>query len=623
MASPPIGTAAGLPKVVIELDDGTGAWPYDISAWVDLTASVTVKRGRNDQASQIDPSELQVMLDNSDGRFTVDSAQYGCYLDQPIRCSWVIDGTTYRRFTGFVQKWPIAWRGGPGRFARTAVTAVDPMPRWSRRSMQNAAQAYAISTLKPAFDAYWSMADALGSLVALPYVGTEKMQGPAGQTPPTFGIDMQLDGVSTPGMYLNAGYLNAPLPPRNTAPTFAGYQGITLQFALRTSVKSQTIMIESGARTGANLTVSIDAAGGLVVVCRSVSGAQATVTTNLTVADGVTHIIEIETIPNQVSARVDAAGTSVNTSTTVDATDQRFLALTGSAAYAQIVYSGQGRAYSFSTLTMRDLLRTSLTTFYAISTRLKAVLTQAGTTVSPTSDSGTLTQKAALNNEGSIQDQVDVLALAEGGLVFVGADGLARLQNRSYRPRRTVALTVPTDAADPDEDFGIEFDLEGLVNYWSGQRTTNGDVEATTIAVRNDPSIAVHDRRESTGNAMAVETDQQVEDRGRWVVGSFAEPRPRFPNVTLDLLTCSRAFQKAAAALEISDRIALGAMPSQAPDLDDQVVEGWTETVQSGGKSGESIFSMAFNLTSFAYFRTWILEDAESGSLDGPGRLYF
>ena len=64
---------AALPALTVLLDDGTGAFPYDITSYARLTEGYTFKRGRQDELSQVTPGDFTLVLDNTDGRFTVGS----------------------------------------------------------------------------------------------------------------------------------------------------------------------------------------------------------------------------------------------------------------------------------------------------------------------------------------------------------------------------------------------------------------------------------------------------------------------------------------------------------------------------------------------------------------------
>lgn len=64
--------AGGIPGVQVLLDDGTGTFPYDISA--KTRVGYDLNRGRQDEQSDVTPGAIRsVVLDNTDGRFTLNS----------------------------------------------------------------------------------------------------------------------------------------------------------------------------------------------------------------------------------------------------------------------------------------------------------------------------------------------------------------------------------------------------------------------------------------------------------------------------------------------------------------------------------------------------------------------
>lgn len=86
----------GLPDLLVELDDGTGTWPYDVTPYVRLSDGFQVVRGRTDEFADVQPSTLDLAFANHDGRFTQGSPEYGCYVDQPIRLSYLWPSAAHR-----------------------------------------------------------------------------------------------------------------------------------------------------------------------------------------------------------------------------------------------------------------------------------------------------------------------------------------------------------------------------------------------------------------------------------------------------------------------------------------------------------------------------------------------
>ena len=68
-----------LPTLRVDLDDGTGSFPYDITGRVLAVNGYTITRGRDDWQDATNAGDLTLTLNNSDGRFTPGST----ILDTP------------------------------------------------------------------------------------------------------------------------------------------------------------------------------------------------------------------------------------------------------------------------------------------------------------------------------------------------------------------------------------------------------------------------------------------------------------------------------------------------------------------------------------------------------------
>lgn len=92
---------------------------FIFSAWTDITpyvrwdAGVTIRRGRDSEAQDLDYTRCSLTLDNRDGRFSVRNV-LGPYFGQlrintPIRVAVQRNGVTRYRFYGEVSEWPVNW----------------------------------------------------------------------------------------------------------------------------------------------------------------------------------------------------------------------------------------------------------------------------------------------------------------------------------------------------------------------------------------------------------------------------------------------------------------------------------------------------------------------------------
>jgi hypothetical protein len=104
-----------MPQVIAEcaFTSDPGA---SVPAYVDISSKVmsfTINRGRQTELDTVQASTLTMRLDNADRRFdpTYTLSPYYPYVlpMRLIRVSAVWAGTTYRLFTGYVERWPIVW----------------------------------------------------------------------------------------------------------------------------------------------------------------------------------------------------------------------------------------------------------------------------------------------------------------------------------------------------------------------------------------------------------------------------------------------------------------------------------------------------------------------------------
>jgi len=118
-----------LPTLTVEVafttdpDSSTPAY-QDVSSYA---VSGSIRRGRQYELDQIQPSTLTLTLNNGDRRFdpTYSFSPFYPYVlpMRKIRVSATWSGTTYRLFTGYVERWPIEW--DQPAWGTVTLTAVD------------------------------------------------------------------------------------------------------------------------------------------------------------------------------------------------------------------------------------------------------------------------------------------------------------------------------------------------------------------------------------------------------------------------------------------------------------------------------------------------------------------
>lgn len=98
----------------------------EITQYVRVKDGITISGGRRDEGAVVDPTNLELILDNRDGRFSARNP-LGAYFpdlarNTPIRVQWDTDGlgNWIGLFTGFVSEWPASWD-------RSAANATAPI----------------------------------------------------------------------------------------------------------------------------------------------------------------------------------------------------------------------------------------------------------------------------------------------------------------------------------------------------------------------------------------------------------------------------------------------------------------------------------------------------------------
>jgi LmbE family N-acetylglucosaminyl deacetylase len=159
-------------------------------------------------------------------------------------------------------------------------------------------------------------------------------------------------------------------------------------------------------------------------------------------------------------------------------------------------------------------------------------------------------------------------------------------------------------------DTAFVLDTQGLFNSVTATR----DGGATQV-YSSASSVAKYEQY-PTDLTLLVTTDDEAFNAAAWVVNTHAEPAPRLPSVTVDLVTQTAAKAAAVQALELGTAFTLTALPTQAPTTSTTLfAEGWSEVI------GTESWEMTFNTSSLN--TVWVLQDATYGALDGLNRLAY
>lgn len=102
-------------QILVELQVGAGGTWVDVTEDLRMSNGVSITRGRQDEASEVNPGQCVMVLNNRHGKYSEFNPQGPYYgrltKNTPIRVSVAPfgDNVYYRRFVGEVSKWPPRW----------------------------------------------------------------------------------------------------------------------------------------------------------------------------------------------------------------------------------------------------------------------------------------------------------------------------------------------------------------------------------------------------------------------------------------------------------------------------------------------------------------------------------
>ena len=619
----------GLPTVTVKLDDGTGTFPYDISTYVEVGTDggpLTITRGRGDELGEIQPGTCSLVLNNTDGRFSLGStlinATSPIFVDNQIRVTATVGGVPKDRFTGYVQTWPVEWPGGWEKFAYARITAVDRSARLSR--LESLRSIIEEEILLDGPMAYYTLGEPAESTTA-------------GDTSGNGGPALTQGGTGTSVVFGNA---TGPGTDGLTAAQFAGgkYLETTTSIAVASAAASIGIFF---ATTEASTTTRLGVLYDSVDIQRH------------RLSLGLTATGEVTAVTFATSAGVPATESILSAAGFNDGSIHHAVAVFQAGAGTKLYVDGvlmatTSATFSGYTVTLDRIAAASqsagletvftgtLAHEYAIASALSAVRVEAHADAGLTgfagersdqriarylayagvasadivAETGVQTVPHSDITGQSVQAAIAKVNEAENGLTFVRGDSKYVIQNRRHRQAKVTA-DWSLVAIDIGPDTAIPTDMQQVANIGTASRAGGA-----TQSVRNQASIDTHGQYPASYDGLLVMSDEQALDRISWQVGTHAEPEPRFNAMKVDLLAASQAFQQAAQARELGDRVGISGLPAQAPaGLGNQIIEGWTETLTA------TSWDMTFNTSPWDLEQAWILGNATYGVLGTTTRL--
>ncbi|MFC4912594.1 hypothetical protein [Actinomadura gamaensis] len=559
-------------------------------SWVDITGdvltrdSITINRGRSDEASTADPSKATFTLRNSAGRYSPRnpaSPYYGLLgRNTPVR----ISAAGSVRFVGEVASWPVRWdTSGRDVYAQVEAAGIGRRLGQGAKALSSALTR-SISGAAP-YTAWWPLEDAPGSSRAAPaYSGLAPMRASGAVTftgeasggtggGVSFGSDGRLFGaVNGPANWAIAVWIDVPLDakidgtdvaPLLTWTTPGGPKSVTWDLWYTAGIltmesadagnnsvfvkqgnvdlrgRGPTQFLVTGQQSGANIAVTVEIDGVLVITASS---------------------------PADTATPVRAVGLNMFGVPGQSGSASHLIVAPASRAASLRGHVPAGSGYRGETAAAR-IVRLAAEEGIAVEV--------VGTTAADSTPLGPQQPRTML-------ELLDEAADADAGTLYERRDALAY----RYRPRAADYNTPPALVLD----------------YAAGQISAPLEPVDDDLAVRNDVTVS----REGGSSARVVQTsgplsvlpppdgvgvydtsvtlnladDGQLVEHAGWRVWLGTTDEARYPTVPLRLHR-HPGLIPAATALDVRSHIRMTNLPAWLPpDPVDALVTGYTETLE-------------------------------------------
>ncbi|MEU8379784.1 hypothetical protein [Streptosporangium sp. NPDC048865] len=612
-------------SVLVEVEFAGGVWT-DVSAYVRAAEGISIRRGRTDEQGEIQPGTMTLTLIN-DGRFTPGLASSPYYPNvkkgRRIRCSVVVGVTTYRRYDGYVNEWPVEWEGGTA-LSLVNITCTDLFKRLGLLAPMKSLLEEEFLYLEP--DAYYTL-------------GEESDTTSAGDTSGHSQASMKVYQVAGASGVVDFGAAEGPGTDDLPAPLFTPFSatqgkglradldaaaptGLVVACWLNTTTSGRDFLQVCNRFTGvggAASVLNIDVDGTLRVVAfdgDDFLGGDFGSILATDLADGADHFVAVHiNTAGGVFITIDdttpGGGLSYGAIPRIDVYD-RIVAggfkdpLNG----ASNLYSGTlSHIWWKRTNTMPDWSfvwsagngDTESTTDRF--TRLRGLLNLGGAVLG---SSTTQMDPQASGGKAPIEALRDVAAV-EGGLVYASRSAAELLfECRNYRYNKASALTLTV--TDVQGDLTWSDDDQPLVNDVTNRRDGGADQRVTDAA-----SIAAYGIY-SGGQSQPWASDYDALAAAQWEVYKGADPPPRVTQVGVKANTIAQ--HVGVLGLDLSDVVTLSGLPATAPATSVALhIEGYDERIEIG------MHTISFNTSPAATSAVWQIGVAGRSELGLTTRL--
>lgn len=537
--------------------------------------------------------------------------------------TWVSPGVEYKRYTGFIDRWPHAWTNGV--LGNVQITATDRQKLLGRDKVR---QAIVEEVLATGPRCYYPLTEPSNSVQGGNQATTPQPDMVIQQTgsligTAEFGKEGGPDNSS--GVLLSPWDINNGMilvvPMLTTA--LGGGAGISVAVWVNFGVTTQTgqnrlIYVDNGADTVHFRVNYAPSTNSLTVGARLPGGSVSGSTTSFNLDDNTLHLVvataEFIGATLRIRAYIDGV-MGIDTSPALSGgawpsiTRVRVGGLSGSALDPPELLQGLVAHVacwnSVLTQTQAQGLSDAEDGFAGELSGARAARIAAWAGVTDTAfDVG-----ASLMDSHPAQEQTPLaalkqVALSEAGAFFIDGAGTAVLHGRNRRQvPPAVSITLAAHQCGPDLQFVMDDQL--LINDVSVSRSGK-----TVTRVIDQTSIDTNQGTYAANIDTLLYTDTEALDRASYTVTTYGYPQPRAGQISVDLHSIGTVWDMMLAS-EIGQRIEITGLPSEAPAT---ALDLWCEGVADA--ITDSTWTIIMDTSPFRDIPVFILDDATFGTLD-------
>lgn len=535
--------------------------------------------------------------------------------------TYVAPGTEYRRFTGFVDRWPHAWTNGV--LGNAQITATDRQKLLSRDKIR---QALAEETLASGPVCYYPLGEPQGSTQGGNQATTPQPDmviqaiGQGGTA--EFGVEGGPDG--SPGVQLTPQFTSHGrllTVPALTTP-LGNVAGISLGLWVIASTQpadgstERLIFLDNGSDTvHLRLNYATDTST-LSVGARTLAGSFAASTTSFNLLDTLRFVVvTAHYTSGQLQLRVYVDGTLAITSSPAATgtwpamTRLRVGGLPGSALDPPELAQGHfSHVAGWNTALTQPQVQamTDAADGFAgdlSGARMSRVAGWAGLT-STAFDTGSSLMGGHPATEQAPLAALKQVAFSEAGLFFMSGDDVATFHGRTRRQLVPAAsITLTADQLGSDLQFTMDDQL--LINDVSVSRSGQ-----TVTRVIDQTSIDKHHGTYAASIDTLLFSDAEALDRASYTLSTYGDPQPRAGQISVDAHNLGTVWDQMLGS-EIGQLISITSLPTEAPATS---LELWCEGVQDVITDGTWTFTL--DTSPKRDTPLFILDDPTYGTLD-------